>query len=118
MALEASIPSGVRGTLSRRHLFMVAIAIGCGVAGALGAVVFRWLIELSQALFFGGAAGIASFFAGTAPRADDLVEIARARPWWWVVLAPAVGGALVGLLVYRFAREARGHGVPGVPEVM
>jgi CIC family chloride channel protein len=118
MALEASIPSGARGTLSRRHLFMVAIAIGCGVAGAFGAVVFRGLIELSQAFFFGGAAGIASFFAGSAPRADDLVEIARAKPWWWLVLAPAAGGALVGPLVFRFAREAKGHGVPEVMEAV
>ena len=33
---------------------------------------------------------------------------------WFVVLAPVVAGLLYGPLVYRFAREARGHGVPEV----
>ncbi|MHA3700995.1 chloride channel protein [Jatrophihabitans sp. YIM 134969] len=38
-------------------------------------------------------------------------------PWlgrWFVVLAPVVAGIFYGPLVYRFAREARGHGVPEV----
>ena len=43
-------PGGQRG-LSRRHLFMVTIAVACGVAGALGAVFFRGLIQLCQAIF-------------------------------------------------------------------
>jgi chloride channel protein, CIC family len=33
---------------------------------------------------------------------------------WFVVLAPALGGLVYGPLVDRFAREARGHGVPEV----
>jgi CIC family chloride channel protein len=38
-------------------------------------------------------------------------------PWlgrWFVLLAPVVAGLLYGPLVHRFAREARGHGVPEV----
>lgn len=97
---------------------MVVVAIGCGVAGAFGAVGFRYLIEFFQSVFYGGAAGFSAFFAGTAPHADDLVEITRGLPWYWVVLAPAVGGALVGPLVWFFAREAKGHGVPEVMEAV
>jgi CIC family chloride channel protein len=33
---------------------------------------------------------------------------------WFVVLAPVVGGLIYGPLTERFAREARGHGVPEV----
>jgi chloride channel protein, CIC family len=33
---------------------------------------------------------------------------------WFVVLAPVVGGLIYGPLIERFAREARGHGVPEV----
>jgi CIC family chloride channel protein len=110
-------PGAQRG-LSRRHLFMIAVAIACGVAGAFGAVFFRWLIQLCQSLFYLGPAGLADFFAGTAPRADDLVTLARSLPWWHVVLAPAAGGALVGPLVWFFAREAKGHGVPEVMEAV
>ena len=33
---------------------------------------------------------------------------------WFVVLAPVVGGLVYGPLIARFAREAKGHGVPEV----
>jgi chloride channel protein, CIC family len=33
---------------------------------------------------------------------------------WIVVFTPIVAGLVYGPLVYRFAREARGHGVPEV----
>jgi len=97
---------------------MMVVAVGCGVAGAFGAVLFRYLIEFSQAGFYGGAAGLASFFAGTAHDADDLVAVTHALPWYWILLAPAAGGALVGPLVWFFAREAKGHGVPEVMEAV
>ena len=38
-------------------------------------------------------------------------------PWLglaYFVIIPAVGGLLYGPLIYRYAREARGHGVPEV----
>ena len=38
-------------------------------------------------------------------------------PWlgvWFLLLIPVVGGLLYGPLIQRFAREARGHGVPEV----
>ncbi|MBW2313119.1 MAG: chloride channel protein [Deltaproteobacteria bacterium] len=116
--MEASMTPGAQRGFSRRHLFMVVIAVACGVAGAFGAVFFRGLIELSQAMFYGGFDGILSFFAGDAPHADDLVEITHTLPWWRVALAPAAGGALVGPLVWFFAREAKGHGVPEVMEAV
>tara|TARA_R110002072_G_scaffold42064_9_gene117777 strand:+ start:61515 stop:63338 length:1824 start_codon:yes stop_codon:yes gene_type:complete len=34
--------------------------------------------------------------------------------WWTLPLIPMAGALLTGLLVYRFAREAGGHGVPQV----
>jgi CIC family chloride channel protein len=33
---------------------------------------------------------------------------------WFVLVVPVVAGAIYGPLIYRFAREARGHGVPEV----
>ena len=84
------------------HLFMVIVAIVCGLAGGFGAIAFRKLIMLVQGGFFGPG--------------EDLLEIAWGRPWHWRLLAPAVGGLIVGPLVYFLAREARGHGVPEVME--
>ncbi|MCH7667448.1 MAG: chloride channel protein, partial [Acidobacteria bacterium] len=38
--------------------------------------------------------------------------------WARLLLVPAVGGLIVGPLVYFWAREARGHGVPEVMEAV
>lgn len=88
--------------MGRSHIYMVGIAIVCGLGGGLGAVALRELIALVQAVFFG--------------RGPDYLEVVRAVPWTWRLLAPAVGGLLVGPLVYFVAREAKGHGVPEVME--
>jgi CIC family chloride channel protein len=37
-------------------------------------------------------------------------------PWYIKLFAPAAGGFIVGPIVFYFAREARGHGVPEVME--
>ena len=37
---------------------------------------------------------------------------------YYVIIIPALGGFIVGPLVYFFAREAKGHGVPEVMEAV
>lgn len=88
--------------VGRGHLFMVAIAIICGLGGGFGAVALRVLIEFVQAAFFGPG--------------EDVLQLIERTPWTWRVLAPALGGLVVGPLVYFFAKEAKGHGVPEVME--
>jgi len=102
------------------HLFAVAVAIACGLAGALGAVVFRLLIRLSQALFFEGPAGVAAVLEeGLLAEAGDPRAVAQhISPPALLILIPALGGLIVGPLVWFFAREARGHGVPEVMEAV
>ncbi|GGY08015.1 chloride channel protein [Streptomyces anandii] len=81
-----------------------AVVVGAG-AGA-GSVVFRWCIKTFSRLLSGHADYAASPGAGN-PHV----------PWlgpYFVLLAPVIGGLLYGPLVNRFAREARGHGVPEV----
>jgi CIC family chloride channel protein len=69
-------------------------------------VAFRYLISFFTWL----ATGHAEFGqAGRAPSGH--------LPWLglgFFVLIPAAGGLVYGPLIYRFAREARGHGVPEV----
>ncbi|WIB59595.1 chloride channel protein [Curtobacterium sp. MCLR17_007] len=87
------------------RLALPALVIGAGAG--LAAVAFRWLIEHATWLF----SGHADYSAVTGHPANPWV------PWLgagFVVLAPAVGGLLYGPLIQRFAREARGHGVPEV----
>ncbi len=94
---------------------MVIVAIACGLAGALGAVVFRLMIRWVQAIFFGGAEGIAQVLdEGMLAEATDPLHVARGLEWYWRLLIPALGGLIVGPLIVLFAREAQGHGVPEV----
>ncbi|MGI9432574.1 MAG: chloride channel protein [Myxococcota bacterium] len=101
------------------HVFMVLVAVACGAAGAFGAALFRFLIRFFQGLFFEGAEGVTAVFEeGVLAEPHDPLEIARALPWWLTVAIPAAGGLIVGPLVYFFAREAKGHGVPEVMEAV
>jgi CIC family chloride channel protein len=88
----------------RGGLFALAVVIGVG--SGLGAVAFRYLISLVTWLFTGyGAFGQ----QGRVPSGH--------LPWLglgFFVVVPVIGGLLYGPLVYRWAREARGHGVPEV----
>jgi CIC family chloride channel protein len=94
---------------------MVLVAVGCGLAGAMGAVAFRLLIRGVQALFFGGFEGIQELLEeGLLAEAGDPLAAAQGIAWTWRLLLPAIGGLIVGPLIYFFAREARGHGVPEV----
>ncbi|OXY86383.1 chloride channel protein [Streptomyces diastatochromogenes] len=85
-------------------LMGLAVVVGAG-AGA-GSIVFRWCIKSFTHLFSGHADYAASPGAGN-PHASWLGP-------YFVLLAPVIGGLLYGPLVNRFAKEARGHGVPEV----
>ncbi|WP_225850814.1 chloride channel protein [Streptomyces sp. HPF1205] len=83
---------------------VLALLVGSGAG--LGAIAFRWLISTFTRLLSGHADYSA---AGHAANAHV--------PWlgrWFVLLAPVLAGLVYGPLVQRFAREARGHGVPEV----
>lgn len=80
---------------------LMATSLVVGLGAGLGAVVFRWLIGLVQTLCFYGSGEILSF-------AGDYV----------LILAPALGGLVVGPMIYYLAREAKGHGVPEVMEAV
>ncbi len=95
---------------------MVLVATACGLAGALGAVIFRLLIRFVQAVLFEGpATGIENLLdEGLLAEAHDPLSTAKLLDWHWRLLIPAIGGVIVGPLIYFFAREAKGHGVPEV----
>ena len=89
---------------SRGGLFVLALLVGVG--SGLGAVAFRFLIYFFTWL----ATGHGQF--------GQQGHVGSAHvPWLgpaFFVLIPAVGGLVYGPLIYRYAREARGHGVPEV----
>ena len=89
---------------SNEYTIMAVLAVVVGLAGGLGAVGFRYLINFFQTLAYGGE--------------NDLLELVVNFPWYYRVAIPAIGGLIVGPLVYFFAREAKGHGVPEVMEAV
>ncbi|WP_435163005.1 chloride channel protein [Paenibacillus glycanilyticus] len=93
----ASLHRKMSGLLSEQVMMMIYAAI-IGLGGGYGAIGFRKLIELLTHLFYGRAQNALQFYEHGAR----------------TLIMPAAGGLLVGLLVYYFAREAKGHGVPEV----
>ena len=96
----------IAGQLRRSPSGLAVAALIVGAGAGLGAVAFRWLIYSLTWL----ATGHEQF--GQQGRTGSLHF-----PWLgagFLVLIPIAGGLLYGPLIYRFAREARGHGVPEV----
>lgn len=76
-------------------------AIVVGIGTALGAVLFIHLIAFIQKVFFAYGEAL-------------LRGIGRIL----LIAAPTLGGLLAGPIIYFFAREAKGHGVPEVMQAV
>lgn len=89
------------------HLFMIIAAVIIGILAGFGAVGIRLLIkEVSDICF-----------AGDGTMLENVTNMA-ANNWYYVILAPAIGGLIVGPIIYFFAPEAKGHGVPEVMQAV
>ena len=86
------------------HLFMIIAAVIIGILAGFGALAIRLLIKEISDLCFSGD--------GT------LLQNISNSPWLLVVLVPAIGGLIVGPIIYFFAPEAKGHGVPEVMQAV
>jgi len=85
----------------RRFLLMVPLT---GVVTGFAAVALVRLLAVVQKVFWGDG--------------HHLLKAALALPWWHLLLAPAIGGLLVGLMG-RFARlPAGGTGTSGIIEAV
>ncbi len=81
-------------TLSEeRTLMMLAVVVG--LSSGICAFLFKHMID-----------GVYHFCC------EDGTKTAIMAGQWTRVFLPAIGGLLGGLLIYYFAREAKGHGVP------
>ncbi len=89
---------------SRLGLVVMALIVGAGAG--LGAAVFRDLVYFFTWVFTGHRTY--GEFGHTASAHLPSLGI------WFVLIVPVLAGLLYGPLIQRFAREARGHGVPEV----
>jgi len=89
--------------------FLIVLSVIVGGATGLGAVGFIVLIKYFNRIFFG--------------LTDQILAqaVSFGRDWgfkFWLPLIPMAGGLIVGPIVYKFAKEARGHGVPEVMDAV
>ena len=80
-------------------LVMTALVVGVGTG--LGAVLFNTFIRW-----------VTDFSFTTVP--NLLPALGR----WTLLIIPTIGGLIAGPLIFYFAREAKGHGVPEVMEAI
>ncbi len=84
------------------HTFMIVVALIIGILAGFGAIAIRAMINGISSLSF--------------PGSDNLLNNIISAPWYLKIAAPIIGGILVGPIIYFFAKEAKGHGVPEVME--
>src|SRR5690349_6292982 len=84
----------------RRVLLLAALAVPIGAAGAVVAKALIWLIAVITNL---------AFFLrfSSAPVTPDMNHLGA-----WVILIPAIGSLIIGLMARYGSEKIRGHGIP------
>lgn len=86
------------------HTFMIIVAIIIGILAGFAAIGIRFMIEEISHLSFSGEGSLL----------QNIID----SPWYIKILIPVIGGLIVGPLIYFFAPEAKGHGVPEVMQAI
>ncbi|MEM7489619.1 MAG: chloride channel protein, partial [Pseudomonadota bacterium] len=80
------------------------IALLIGIASGYAAVAFMTAIRSLQTFLYG------------TEDPHTLHTFAATLPWWWVLMLPAIGGLIVGLILTRFTPDGRVRGPAEVIE--
>lgn len=102
--LSKRMEGPLRTLRENEHIFLVVSAILLGVLAAYGAIGFRFLILKAQELFWESSA--------------EVIPVFGSYPSLAVVLIPAFGGLIVGLVVHKLSPEVKGSGIPEVMEAV
>jgi CIC family chloride channel protein len=86
------------------HTFMIIVAIIIGLLAGFAAIGIRFLIKEISLLSFQGT--------------GNFLENVLNTSWYWILIIPAIGGLIVGPIIYFLAPEAKGHGVPEVMQAI
>lgn len=85
----------------------LALGLAIGVIAGLGAIVFYKALSFATQVLTGALMG----YTAPSPAGEPGGPVSAAFPHPWVVpLVVAAGGLVSGILVYRLAPEAEGHG--------
>jgi len=92
------------GLATREDRVFFALIAAVGVVGGLLGVATDWLIAGVQSLLWG--------------REGELLEVVREVPRWVVVAAPAIGGAVIGLIIWLGRQSVSGEGMSSLIEAV
>ena len=101
-----SVVRTVSAWLGGNRLGLVVMALVVGAGAGLGAALFREMIF--------GATWLVTGHNQFGQQGHAASTHLPGLGIWFVLIVPVLGGLIYGPLIYRFAREARGHGVPEV----
>jgi CIC family chloride channel protein len=103
---SATFANGWRILLKRgpSQLQFWFIALGIGIAAGFAALFFRKGISWLQSVTYG------------VQETEGLQSYIASLPWYWVLLIPACGGLVVGLILHNFTPDARVRSVADVIE--
>jgi CIC family chloride channel protein len=92
------------GLATREDRIFFALIAAVGVVGGLLGVATDRLIAAVQSVLWG--------------RQGELLEVAREVPRWVVVAAPALGGAVIGLIIWLGRQSVSGEGMSSLIEAV
>ena len=98
------------GPIFRPTYRLVVYCVLVGLVGALAALAFDAVVELSQELMLGRI----GHYHPPSSSEPDLQGIPSGIHRLWLPLVTTLGGLLSGWVVYRWAPEAEGHGTDAV----
>ncbi len=106
-------------TASVRLLWIAALAIVIGALCAFVALALLWLIGLFTHLFYFPAEFFDKLFhhPGLLLKREDLSP-AGSQLGWLMILIPALGGLVIGLMARYGSERIRGHGIPEAIEAI
>ena len=107
LQLDAGLRS-IRRRLRSANYLRKWVVLGAliGVVGGLGAIAFYTALDLATHFFLGFLGG----YTPPSPAGEGGAPITGFARAWAIPLVVALGGLISGILVYRFAPEAEGHG--------
>jgi CIC family chloride channel protein len=104
----ASLLRGVRTRIREADHLRKWIVLGAtiGVIAGLGAVLFFTALDVATKVFLGGLAG----FTPSTPVGEGARPLSSPERPWAIPFVVALGGLISGIIVFRLAPEAEGHG--------
>lgn len=101
--MRAGMHKRIDQLLHHENLILPILAVVVGILGGVVALGFRELIDLGHLLLYQS-------------HAENLLDKIPTLQWWHLLLAPCLGGLVVGFINVRYLNGGRGQGVADIIE--